>query len=215
VYPEINYPGCVFEGWYANENMTGERVVGISEEPPYGTTINVYGKMVCDEYRIEYHNVVADTDGNNKRSYTVSSEFDLMPPSRKYYKFKKWHLGTPDGQEITHISGRQHSGKLDLYAEWEFVCNERAHWLHIGEGINDKVCMYEQPPAGTTKPFVRVNRKNYKPGDPPYYMVLSEDQGVRIHEGSMKKMHVERGGQIYNVCDMSTCPPGGMEELVE
>ena len=38
-------------------------------------------------------------------------------------------------------------------------------------------------------------------------MMLSLDSDKKIHDGSEKKMHiVHPDGNVYNVCDKSTCP---------
>jgi hypothetical protein len=219
VYPEISYPNCTFEGWYDNAELKGTPVLGIYREPDYNMAINginVYGKMICGNYNIEYHNIVAGNNGNNPTTYVVSSEFDLNAPQRNHYMFKGWHVGSLNGNKITHVSGAQYRGTLKLFAEWEFVCNEggQPHWLHIGDGINDRVCLYDEPPAGTVGPYVRVKRT--RPGQPPYYVVLSEDPEVVIHENSIKRMRIDHDvrNKTYNICDMSSCPPGGQDELV-
>ena len=86
-----------------------------------------------------------------------------------------------------------------------FHCNEpgHEHWFHIGNNPNDKVCLYEEKPHTKDLPFVRVKGKEY---NKPYYMMLSEDPDMIIHEGSQKSMRIQYNGKIYNVCDKSSCP---------
>ena len=86
------------------------------------------------------------------------------------------------------------------------LCNEPGHdhWLHIGDGEYDRVCLYEKRPTSQT-PAVRVSRSDKNAE--PYYMMLSLDSDKKIHYGSEKKMHiVHPDGNVYNVCDKSTCP---------
>ncbi|MCQ2567989.1 MAG: hypothetical protein MJ163_00105 [Alphaproteobacteria bacterium] len=136
-YPEASWPNCRLEGWYENQEFTGEPVMHTpalaSDEE--GENIVLYGKMVCED-----------------------------------------------------------------------VCNEpgHEHWFHIGNNPNDKVCLYEKRPTSQT-PVVRVSRSDKNAE--PYYMMLSTDQNMFIHEGSSKRMRIQHSdSNIYNVCDKSSCP---------
>ena len=137
-YPSVLWPNCRFEGWYKNEDFTGEPVM---QTPALaidatGEDIVLYGKMVCEN---------------------------------------------------------------------DFRCNEPGHdhWLHIGNNESDKVCLYENRPTNQT-PAIRVQSANR---DEPYYMMLSTEPDIVIHEGSSKRMRIQHSdGNIYNVCDKSSCP---------
>lgn len=215
-YPEISLPDCIFVGdtWYEDEGFTkptqhtpvaGEDIA-VEETPD---DITVYGKMLCGGANIIYHNVPENAtypDGTNPDTYTVVSDFDLNAPSRQYYRFKGWHYDSENGKLVSHINGADYRGDIHLYAEWEFECNEAGHehWFHIGNNPNDKVCLYEERPQTEGLPFVRVKgKKNAE----PYYMMLSSDPDMIIHEGSEKSMRIQHSdGNIYNVCDRSSCP---------
>ena len=110
---------------------------------------------------------------------------------------------------MTHtpaLSINEEGEDIDLYGQMicEDVCNEpgHEHWFHIGNNPNDKVCLYEKRPT-TLTPAVRVKGKAAE----PYYMMLSTDPNMVIHEGSRKSMRIQHeNGIIYNVCDKSSCP---------
>ena len=114
--------------------------------------------------------------------------------------------------EHTPVAGKdiaidEEPGDITVYGKMlcGFHCNEpgHAHWLHIGDAEEDKVCLYEEKPHDKRLPFVRVKGKKY---NKPYYMILSENPEMVIHENSDKKMRIQYKGRTYNVCDKSSCP---------
>ena len=214
-YPTISLDGYSFEGWYDTfENGVFSNPVTSTPTEEPGWPVTVYGKMVLDRScEIRYHNVEGVTypNGTNPNTYVLATPSTtpivaLHNPDKSYYEFKGWHLGSADGELVTQIDYNTGINcGIDLYAEWEFICNAtgNGHWLHIGDNPDDKVCLYETRQAEST-PAVRVKRSDETAE--PYYLMLSEDTDTTIHEGSNKKMRIRRENQTYNVCDRSTCP---------
>jgi len=218
---DITLPGYIFDGWYDSaefENRTYHTPVKPEEEP--GEDIVVYGRMFVESvYTISYY----DENGveysaeqvanmNNPTTYTIASSFGLNAALIKpYHRFLGWHLGSVDGELVEHIQPLDgttvYRGHLDLYAASEFECNEpgHEHWLRLGTDEKDRVCLYETRQTNAT-PAIRMKRNN---GDGYYYLMLSLNPETLMHEGSTRKMRIQHGDTVYNVCDKSTCPELG------
>ncbi len=111
-----------FEGWYANENCTGESTVGIAVGN-YGDK-SFYAKWSAVEYFVTYHtnggtNAESNANCDGKYKYTVESDSLLLAaPQKSDYIFGGWYADEDfEGEPVaTLVKGA--SGNIDLYAKW-------------------------------------------------------------------------------------------------
>ncbi len=111
-----------FEGWYANENCTGESTVGIAVGN-YGDK-SFYAKWSAVEYFVTYHtnggtNAESNANCDGKYKYTAESDSLLLAaPQKSDYIFGGWYADEDfEGEPVaTLVKGA--SGNIDLYAKW-------------------------------------------------------------------------------------------------
>jgi hypothetical protein len=223
--------GCDFVAWHC-ENYTGMPKDYVPEEDSIqvlvaDTTVLCTPVKDCSglRYDIKYHvyqngveTSVVNTDAGetavrNLKPDTYSPGDEPVPYPEVSWpncRFTGWYENPEfTGETVTHtpaLTINEEGEDIDLYGQMicEDVCNEpgHEHWFHIGNNPNDKVCLYEKRPT-TLTPAVRVKGKAAE----PYYMMLSTDPNMVIHEGSRKSMRIQHeNGIIYNVCDKSSCP---------
>ena len=223
--------GCDFVAWHC-ENYTGMPKDYVPEEDSIqvlvaDTTVLCTPVKDCSglRYDIKYHvyqngveTSVVNTDAGetavrNLKPDTYSPGDEPVPYPEVSWpncRFTGWYENPEfTGETVTHtpaLTINEEGEDIDLYGQMicEDVCNEpgHEHWFHIGNNPNDKVCLYEKRPTILT-PAVRVKGKAAE----PYYMMLSTDPDMVIHEGSRKSMRIQHeNGIIYNVCDKSSCP---------
>jgi uncharacterized repeat protein (TIGR02543 family) len=150
---------------------------------------------VVSQYTIDYvYNGGVMPDGViNPVSYNIETPvITLNNPTKEHFTFQGWYNNAEfDGNRISIIDPSQSTGNLTLYAKWEFEC-ESGKWMHIG---NSKVCLYTEQ---KTHPSIVVDMNGT-----PYYMMLSTDSNLPIHDGTTQKFHVEYNGGMYNIHDAS------------
>ena len=83
-------------------------------------------------------------------------------------------------------------GDITLYAKWNFVC-ESGKWLHVGG--NDKLCLYSDKP-GVPNLSVMIDNTTY-------YVILTDDASLPIHEDSDLKWRLMIENRAYNAHDLS------------
>ena len=225
--------GCNFGVWHC-ENYTGSPKDYTPIED-YIKVLVANTTVVCTpvkdcsnvKYNIEYHVYqngveVSEVYANNGQdrvsvddlkpdTYSPGDEPVAYPVvSWPDCRFTGWYENPEfTGATVTHtpaLASDEEGEDIYLYGQMicEDVCNEpgHEHWFHIGNNPNDKVCLYEKRPT-TLTPAVRVKGKAAE----PYYMMLSTDPDMVIHEGSEKSMRIQhKNGTVYNVCDKSSCP---------
>jgi len=149
-------------------------------------------------------------------TYTTATPVDYPIISLPNCEFIGWYENANFTGHVTHtpavpdVAEDEPGRDITVYGkmicndnEDDLLCNEpgHAHWLHIGDGQYDKVCLYETRQTSAT-PAVRVKGSLQD----AYYLMLSEDPDKVMHRGSAKKMRIKHGEKTYNVCDRSSCP---------
>ena len=181
----------------------------------YYEVYDVHGNTKTEISTVELNGASVLVSNLRPNTYTTGNPVEYPNISLSNCSFKGWYenadftgrvFKTPGVPEIAaNTPGRDITvyGKMVCEEEDTFVCNEPGseHWLHIGDGEYDKVCLYENRQTNAT-PAVRVKGSL----DDAYYLMLSEDPDMVIHKNSNKKMRIQRGNKIYNVCDKSSCP---------
>lgn len=121
-FDDVSREHYVFEGWFANENFSGNCETGI-EVGNYGDK-TYYAKWRAVEYYVTYHvgDGLNDTNNENcdgKYKYTVESEaLTLKAPTRKFYVFEGWYTDENfEGESVAELR-KGASGNIDLYAKW-------------------------------------------------------------------------------------------------
>ena len=231
-YVGCDLEGCDFDAWHC-ENYTGSPKDYVPEEDSIqvlvaNTTVICTPIKDCSnlEYDIEYHvykngeeaSEVYTNDGQYRvnvsnlkpDTYSPGDEPVAYPVvSWPDCRFTGWYENPQfTGRTVTQtpaLAIDEEGHDIVLYGQMicETTCNEpgHEHWFHIGNNPNDKVCLYEKRPTDLT-PAVRVKGANRE----PYYMMLSTDPDMIIHEGSAKRMRIQHSdGNIYNVCDKTSC----------
>lgn len=105
--------GYIFDGWYLNEEMTGEKVTSF-EAGTYAANQTFYGKTIRS-YTITY----VDADGlenPNLTSYTVlENDLELQPVSKSGFKFLGWFN---ESDELVESISAGSTGDITLTAKW-------------------------------------------------------------------------------------------------
>ena len=83
-----------------------------------------------------------------------------------------------------------------LYAQWEPYCASNK-WLHIGDGENDKICLYENR-HDTSKPSLAVQLD-----DKTYYIDMSP-ANLKIHKDSTKMLKVLYNDEQWTAHDLTS-----------
>lgn len=176
----------------ANSHSAGGQTSVCDCDDGYETLFDV---CVPIQHNIDYvYNGGAMPNGiTNPASYNTEMPITtLNNPIKQHYEFIGWYDNAEfTGNKITSINPETLAGNITLYAKWKFVC-ESGKWLRIG---NDKLCLYSDK---QTSPSMVIDMRGT-----PYYIMLSEDEGMPITNSSDKKMHVEYDGTTYNAHDAS------------
>ena len=148
------------------------------------------------------YTVIYDVNGGNALTqstaeYIVGGNAITLPTvTRTGYTFDGWYTASNGGNKVT--SPYTPTGNITLYAHWnkaEFIC-ESGKWYHIGFDDKDKICLYAEKKTSPAIAFANA-------GEEPYYILLSQDQNLKINNKSDIKMHVYIDGNIYNAYDES------------
>ena len=108
--PVIERDGYYFDGWYTNQNFTGEKV-----SLPYSLSQNTtfYAKW------IQEHNVSFESNGGTKFDSIKTHELTSLPqPIKDDCVFNSWHL-TPDFSDSAITVPYQVTKPITLYANYK------------------------------------------------------------------------------------------------
>lgn len=112
----------VFEGWYNNENCSGDSVTNLAVGN-FGNK-SFYAKWSAVEYFVTYHvyggtNAESNTNCEGRYKYTVESDSLLLcAPLKSHYTFGGWYDNENfEGEPVVKIV-KGASGNIDLYAKW-------------------------------------------------------------------------------------------------
>ncbi len=110
---EITRTGYTFDGWFENEDLTGEAVSSI----PKGTTGDktFYAKWTAIVYTITYKNADG-AENSNPSTYTIEDAVILKEPSKTGYTFDAWYK-TEDFSEIASLP-KGSTGDKTFYAKF-------------------------------------------------------------------------------------------------
>lgn len=105
--------GYIFDGWYLNDGMTGEKVTSF-EAGTYAANQTFYGKTIRS-YTITY----VDADGlenSNPTSYTIlENDLELQPVSKSGFKFLGWFN---ENDELVESIPKNSAENITLTAHW-------------------------------------------------------------------------------------------------
>ena len=108
--------GYVFDGWYENEDLSGERVDEIHCSARRNLTL--YAAWKLEKYSIEY-DLAGGKNNPNPNSYTIESDdIVLLAPEKDGYSFDGWF--DEDGNEVDKIA-KDSVGNALLSARWSVV----------------------------------------------------------------------------------------------
>ncbi len=108
--------GCVFDGWYENEDRSGEKVdeIDCSER----RNITLYAAWKLEKYSIAY-DLAGGKNNPNPNSYTIESDdIVLLAPIKDGYSFGGWF--DEEGNEVEKIA-KGSVGNVSLSASWSIV----------------------------------------------------------------------------------------------
>lgn len=108
--------GYVFDGWYENEDLSGERVneIDCSER----RNITLYAAWELEKYSIAY-DLAGGKNNPNPNSYTIESDdIVLLAPTKDGYSFDGWF--DEEGNEVEKIANGS-VGNVSLSASWSIV----------------------------------------------------------------------------------------------
>ena len=123
--------GYTFDGWYTNDQLTGDKVTGFVAGTYTGDQ-TFYAKWTAAEFTVAY-----DLDGgalpegeSNPGTYTVeTATIKLVAPSKDNYTFDGWY--TDADVKVTEIGGGM-TGNLELTARWTPESYEITYELNGG-----------------------------------------------------------------------------------
>ncbi len=131
--------GYTFDGWYTNDDRSGEKVTYI----PAGTTddVSVIGFYEPNEYTIKYYHETTELSFDLS-IYTISETDIELPevPELEGHIVKGWY--TADGVKVTSIPAGS-IGDLVLYAEYDLVTYTITYYLNGGENNDQNVTEYQ------------------------------------------------------------------------
>ena len=108
--------GYVFDGWYENEDLSGEKVdeIDCSER----RNITLYAAWKLEKYSIAY-DLAGGKNNPNPNSYTIESDdIVLLAPIKDGYSFDGWF--DEEGNEVEKIA-KGSVGNVSLSASWSIV----------------------------------------------------------------------------------------------
>lgn len=121
-FDNISKQHYVFNGWYADENCSGESVANLAVGN-FGDK-SFYAKWSAVEYFVTFHtydgtNAESNTNCDDKYKYTVESDsLTLGSPVKSNYSFGGWYVNENFEGESVAMIVKGASGNLDLYAKW-------------------------------------------------------------------------------------------------
>lgn len=113
---ESKKKGYVFDGWYENEDLSGEKVdeIDCSER----RNITLYAAWKLEKYSIAY-DLAGGKNNPNPNSYTIESDdIVLLAPIKDGYSFDGWF--DEEGNEVEKIA-KGSIGNVSLSASWSIV----------------------------------------------------------------------------------------------
>ena len=109
--------GYKFEGWYENEDFTGNKVTMITADSE-GDKV-YYAKWIAETYAISYElNDGIIADGENVTSYTYGVGATLPTPTKAHYKFGGWYEKSDFSGESVKTIRTNEIGAKTYYAKW-------------------------------------------------------------------------------------------------
>ncbi len=128
--PTPNRNGYKFEGWFDNEEFTGDAVISIEQ----GTTGNkkYYASWSIVEYTVKFESNGGSDENDIK--YNIDDESITLPiPSKKGYTFAGWYKNSNliDGKMSVIESGSYCN--MTVYAKWEAISYEIVYWMSSDE----------------------------------------------------------------------------------
>lgn len=118
-----------FAGWYANSDLSGDRIVDFSTDKD----VTLYAKWVAKEYMVTF----ASNGGESVKShiYSVESEDFTLPSIRKdYFDFVGWF--DENGKKYDVISSKNPQDTT-LYAKWKAIEYSIVYILDGGENAEN------------------------------------------------------------------------------
>ena len=118
-----------FAGWYANSDLSGDRIVDFSTDKD----VTLYAKWVAKEYTLTF-----DSNGGESvksHIYSVESEDYTLPSIRKdFYDFEGWV--DENGKKYDVISSKNPQDTT-LYARWKAIEYSIVYILDGGENVEN------------------------------------------------------------------------------
>ncbi|MDE7265269.1 MAG: InlB B-repeat-containing protein, partial [Clostridia bacterium] len=114
--PDVERDHYIFNGWYADENFSGEAVESI-EKSSTGN-VEYWAKWTAETYSVEYYidNVAYNESGVT--TYTYDVETDLPAPIKENYSFTGWYDNSDlTGTSVMEIAQGEYGNKT-YYATW-------------------------------------------------------------------------------------------------
>lgn len=118
-----------FAGWYANSDLSGDRVVDFSTDKD----VTLYAKWIAKEYTIKFDS----NGGESAKSYIYSVEsadFTLPSIRKEYYDFIGWF--DENGKKYEVISSKNPQDTT-LYARWKAIEYTIVYILDGGENAEN------------------------------------------------------------------------------
>ena len=151
--------GYTFDGWYANEDCTGEKVTSI----PANTTVDqtFYGKYVANEYTIKYYDGITGAELTvEPATYKTPAEAVALPAiaEKDGYVIEGWY--DQNGQKYTEIAVG-HFGDIVLTARYTPEVYTIKYVLYGGTNHKNNVDSYTYDPEGTVPTLEDPSRDGY------------------------------------------------------
>ena len=149
--------GYAFEGWYANEEFTGEAIAEIATGS-YGEK-NLWAKYSLIEYTITYHVNNGENSAENPENYTIESDhIYLAAASKEGYTFEGWYANAEYAGKV-HTIGTGSYGEKNLWAKFTPIQYNITY--HINQG--------EMPAGNPTYYYIESENKVLNPASKEGY----------------------------------------------
>ncbi|MBO7295795.1 MAG: InlB B-repeat-containing protein, partial [Clostridia bacterium] len=152
---DINRPGYIFAGWYADEARTVPAALNVFKGSMGDITL--YAKWITKTYTITY-DAMGGSLPDNPTTYDITTSIVLAAPERPGYVFQGWYSDKIGGDMITEIQPG-YVGDLTLYARWHAKQFSIQYVLEGGENAAENLTSYNI----TTKfSFAEPTKRGYK-----------------------------------------------------
>ncbi len=151
--------GYIFDGWYEDEECSGEQVVQFDVTP--NRDLVLYAKWVVETYKITYDVGNGEEADGNPTEYDITQlPIALNAPTRNGFKFIGWQVGY-EATETTLVIPAGTTGDIVMVANWEPLKSGEFNITYdFNGGVSEELLVAN----ATSEPKLNLTNYNYNHG---------------------------------------------------